>query len=530
LSKDVILVDEADRPVGRMEKLEAHEAGALHRAFSVFLFDGQGRWLLQQRHPGKYHSGGLWTNTCCSHPAPGESTIEAAAVRLVDEMGITAVLEPAFAFSYRAELDHGLVEHEFDHVFVGRFDGEPTPNPIEASDWRWVDTDSLFRELDEHPERFTYWFREVAERVAHHVGNGQVILRPSTSDARPLIDFAHDHDVTVRTLRPDEASNENARTDLVVVVEPAGDPAADGLTNLFTQEREALGVAMREHGCVLFRGFDIDRDSFEETVSASFDSDRFVWMFPVPPRYARALLRLPVIGWINRTLLGWIESRATGRRLVGKKQSTLANDQTIQFPHHEYGIFFNVPRVIAFHCEADSEIEGETIICDARSGWDDLPQGVRDRFETARHIRYRDENQRWMPPLRAPAVLSHPIDGYPTLNFTAYHHDVAADIAREMYPDSTIRTDELDETFTFAPTFVDADGERSELGGDDVAAIARSHLAHSVLLRWERGDVLLMDNYRIVHGRLNAGTPRKVLQVILCDHVYNRPGLARLRR
>ena len=117
---------------------------------------------------------------------------------------------------------------------------------------------------------------------------------------------------------------------------------------------------MREHGCVLFRGFDVDRDSFEETVSAGFDSDRFVWMFAVPPRYARILLRLPVIGWINRTLLGWIESRATGRRLVGKKQSTLANDQTMQFPHHEYVIFFNVPLVLAFHCEAASEIEGET--------------------------------------------------------------------------------------------------------------------------------------------------------------------------
>jgi alpha-ketoglutarate-dependent taurine dioxygenase len=333
----------------------------------------------------------------------------------------------------------------------------------------------------------------------------------------------------VRPLRPEEASNGNARTDLVVVVEAAGDPTANVLRKLFAQEREALDVTMRTHGCVLFRGFDIDRDSFEEIISAGFDSDRFVWMFPLPPRYARILLRLPVIGWINRRLLGWIESRATGRRLVGKKQSTLANDQTIQFPHHEYGIFFNVPRVIAFHCEAASEIEGETIICDARSGWNDLPQHVRNRFETARYIRYRDENQRWMPPLRAPAVLSHPVDGYPTLNYTAYHHDVAADVAREMYPDSTIRTDELDETFTFAPSFVDADGERSELGADEVVEIARSHLAHSVLLRWERSDVLLMDNFRIVHGRLNAGTPRKVLQVILCDHVHNRPGPAARR-
>jgi isopentenyl-diphosphate delta-isomerase len=180
----VILVDEADRPVGRMGKLEAHEVGALHRAFSVFLFDERGRWLLQQRDPSKYHSGGLWTNTCCSHPAPGESTVDAAAARLLDEMGVTAEIEPAFTFRYRAEFDNGLVEHEFDHVFVGRFDGEPTPNPVEASDWRWVDTDSLFHELDEHPERFTYWFREVAERVARHVDAARVTDPPTGGPGR----------------------------------------------------------------------------------------------------------------------------------------------------------------------------------------------------------------------------------------------------------------------------------------------------------------------------------------------------------
>lgn len=355
-------------------------------------------------------------------------------------------------------------------------------------------------------------------------------IEANTSYARPVIEFASHHDVNVRALQPDEATNRGARTDLVVVVEPVGDTSVDILTKLFSEEREALDAAMREHGCVLFRGFDVDRSSFEEIVSAGYDSDRYVWMFPLPPRLARLLLRMPVIGWLNRAVLGWIESRATGRRLVGKKQSTLANDQTIQFPHHEYGIFFNVPRAIAFHCETESETEGETIICDARSGWDDLPAAVRDRFETARYIRYRDENQRWMPPLRAPAVLPHPVDGYPTLNFTAYHHEVAADVARELYPDSTITTDELDETFTFAPTLVDRRGERSDLGTDDVVAIAHSHLAHSVLLPWRQGDVLLMDNYRIVHGRLNAGTPRKVLQVILCDYVYNRPGLARFAR
>ena len=155
-----------------MGKMEAHETGTLHRAFSIFLFDGQGRWLLQQRDSAKYHSGGLWTNTCCSHPAPGEATADAAAARLVEEMGITAEFEPAFTFHYRAEFDNGLVEHEYDHVFVGRFDGEPTPNPAEASDWRWVGPDELFAELADHPEHFTYWFRQVADRVEQHVAGG----------------------------------------------------------------------------------------------------------------------------------------------------------------------------------------------------------------------------------------------------------------------------------------------------------------------------------------------------------------------
>lgn len=172
MSQDVIVVDEADRPVGSMEKLAAHESGTLHRAFSIFLFDRHGRWLLQRRHPDKYHSGNLWTNTCCSHPAPGDDTIEAAHERLMVEMGIEAPLEPAFSFTYRVEFDHGLIEHELDHVVVGRFDGAPIPNPVEAVDWRWVATDALFEELAAHPERFTYWFRLVADRVRRHVGEG----------------------------------------------------------------------------------------------------------------------------------------------------------------------------------------------------------------------------------------------------------------------------------------------------------------------------------------------------------------------
>jgi len=164
----VILVDEEDRPVGRREKLAAHESGELHRAFSVFLFDRDGRWLLQRRHPAKYHSGGLWTNTCCSHPAPGERTDEAALDRLMLEMGIAAPIEPAFQFLYRAQFENQLIEHELDHVFVGRFNGAPSPNPDEVCEWRWVETGALMEELDAHPERFTFWFRTVVSRVHQH--------------------------------------------------------------------------------------------------------------------------------------------------------------------------------------------------------------------------------------------------------------------------------------------------------------------------------------------------------------------------
>lgn len=169
MATEVLLVDENDQPIGRREKLAAHVSGELHRAFSVFLFDSSGRWLLQRRQLDKYHAGGMWSNTCCSHPAPGEHTGEAAVTRLAFEMGVDAAIEPAFVFTYRAEFDNGLVEHEVDHVFVGRFEGTPNPNPAEVCEWRWVDTDALFGELDAHPERFTPWFREVAERVAAHV-------------------------------------------------------------------------------------------------------------------------------------------------------------------------------------------------------------------------------------------------------------------------------------------------------------------------------------------------------------------------
>lgn len=154
---DVILVDAHDAPVGAMTKLEAHEKGLLHRALSVFLFHPDGRVMLQRRADGKYHSAGLWTNACCSHPRPGEDTLAAAHRRLREEMGIACVLEEVHAFMYQVSFDNGLTEHEYDHVFAGETDEEPVLNPEEASDWRWIEPDALLEELAAYPERYTYW-------------------------------------------------------------------------------------------------------------------------------------------------------------------------------------------------------------------------------------------------------------------------------------------------------------------------------------------------------------------------------------
>jgi isopentenyl-diphosphate delta-isomerase len=151
-------VDADDRVVGTAAKLDAHRAGALHRAFSVFVFDSQGLLLLQQRARAKYHSGGLWTNTCCGHPRPGESTAVAAARRLREEMGIGCGLRDAGWFVYRADVGAGLVEHELDHVLVGCSDREPRPDPGEAAGWRRLAVADLRVELERTPGRFTAWF------------------------------------------------------------------------------------------------------------------------------------------------------------------------------------------------------------------------------------------------------------------------------------------------------------------------------------------------------------------------------------
>ena len=154
----VILVDRNDLTIGSAEKLEAHRTGALHRACSVFVFNGAGELLLQRRAAVKYHSAGLWSNTCCGHPRPRERTVRAARRRLREEMRIDCDLEPTASMLYYAPLAHGLTEHEYDHIFVGRSDAVPDPDPTEVDAYRWQDLPTLLVEMRARPDRFTAWF------------------------------------------------------------------------------------------------------------------------------------------------------------------------------------------------------------------------------------------------------------------------------------------------------------------------------------------------------------------------------------
>lgn len=160
----LILVDEHDNEIGTAEKLAAHQNGwQLHRAFSVFVFNNAGQIMLQRRAMEKYHCPGLWTNTCCSHPRPGETSLAAATRRLEEEMGFVCPLEEKFAFSYRAEFDNGLTEHEFDHVFVGTYDKEPNLNPSEAMDWKWIDPKELLADIQKNPNIYTPWTKIIMQ-------------------------------------------------------------------------------------------------------------------------------------------------------------------------------------------------------------------------------------------------------------------------------------------------------------------------------------------------------------------------------
>ena len=155
----VILVDANDSIVGTMEKMEAHEKGELHRAFSILVYNSKGEMLLQKRALTKYHSGGLWTNACCSHPMLTEPIEETARRRLKEEMGIDVPVRYSHKFLYRTALDKNLIEHELDHVFIGKFDGQPSINETEVEDWKFVNVDWLKSDIAIHPREYTYWFR-----------------------------------------------------------------------------------------------------------------------------------------------------------------------------------------------------------------------------------------------------------------------------------------------------------------------------------------------------------------------------------
>ncbi|MFC3395973.1 isopentenyl-diphosphate Delta-isomerase [Brenneria rubrifaciens] len=173
---EVILVNENDQPTGVMEKQEAHEKGLLHRAITVYVFNSRQQLLLQQRAVDKYHSGGLWSNTCCSHPAPGEKTLQAAHRRLYQEMGIRCPLTPMFTLTYRLPLNNGLTEHEVGHVHFGITDDIPQINPAEAADYEYLSLEQIRRSMDASPERFTAWFRLTFSRIPAYWKQFQVEL------------------------------------------------------------------------------------------------------------------------------------------------------------------------------------------------------------------------------------------------------------------------------------------------------------------------------------------------------------------
>lgn len=175
MTDELILVDEKDAPLGKMDKLLVHQKGLLHRAFSVFIFNSKGELLLQQRAEGKYHSGGLWTNTCCSHPRYGEQLEEAVDRRMMEEMGMSCETTFAFNFIYFAAFENGLSEHELDHVFMGKSDDEPSLNSEEVQNWKYIDLDSLEAEIVKTPKLYSEWMKICLPRLKVHINNAELI-------------------------------------------------------------------------------------------------------------------------------------------------------------------------------------------------------------------------------------------------------------------------------------------------------------------------------------------------------------------
>lgn len=162
----VVLVDTSDNEIGYLDKLEAHQKGMLHRAFSVLIFNSAGELLLQKRAAGKYHSAGLWTNTCCSHPMPNERITDAAQRRLKEEMGLTCEMKFLYKFRYRAPLDNELTEHEIDYVFTGISDRVPVIDSQEVADWKYMSLPTLRHDIALNPHHYTFWFKEIINHPA----------------------------------------------------------------------------------------------------------------------------------------------------------------------------------------------------------------------------------------------------------------------------------------------------------------------------------------------------------------------------
>lgn len=167
--EQVILVNEYDEQIGLMPKLEAHEKAVLHRAFSVFVFNNKNELMLQQRALHKYHSPGLWTNTCCSHQRDGESNLQAGIRRLQEEMGFVTPLKETISFIYKAPFDNGLTEHELDHIMVGSYEDAPIINPDEVADWKWMPLDDVKQDIDDNPQLYTAWFKIIFEKFYEHI-------------------------------------------------------------------------------------------------------------------------------------------------------------------------------------------------------------------------------------------------------------------------------------------------------------------------------------------------------------------------
>jgi len=165
----VILVNEKDEQIGLMPKMEAHEKAVLHRAFSVFILNGKNELMLQQRALDKYHSPGLWTNTCCSHQRDGETNIQAGKRRLQEEMGFVVDLEESISFMYKAPFDNGLTEHEYDHVMLGSYNEAPIINTDEVANWKWMLLEDVKADILLHPEVYTEWFKVIFDKFYEHI-------------------------------------------------------------------------------------------------------------------------------------------------------------------------------------------------------------------------------------------------------------------------------------------------------------------------------------------------------------------------